>query len=337
MIGVGVIGYGYWGPNMVRNVSESPSSRLEAVCDLRNERLELVRKRYPGVMVTKSVDELINYKKVDAVVIATPVTTHYELALKTLKAGKNVLVEKPMTATSDQSEILIEESIKRNLILMVDHTFVYSGAVRKIKELIDTNHLGQLYYYDSVRVNLGLFQHDINVIWDLAVHDLSIMNYLISLKPNYLQATGVSHIVDQPENVAYITLFFNNNLLAHVNVNWLAPVKIRKTLIGGSLKMIVYDDLDGNDPIKIFDKGVLIDFKDKNGIYDMLFSYRWGDMWAPRIDQTEALKTEIIHFTDCIENSKKPITDGESGLQVVKILEYASNSMSKKGELIEIK
>lgn len=335
MIGIGVIGYGYWGPNMARNFSETQGARLAAVSDMRPERLELVQSRYPGTYVTTDAQELINKQQVDAVVISTPVSTHYDLAMRVLEAGKHVLVEKPLAASSKQASRLIEEAWRRNLILMVDHTFIYTGAVRKMKELIDCGDVGDLYYYDSVRVNLGLFQHDVNVIWDLAVHDFSIIEYLIPQKPCGVQATGMAHVAGQPENLSYITLSYENNLIAHVHVNWLAPVKIRRTLVGCSQKMIVWDDLENSDPIKIYDKGVSINH-DREQAYQMLYSYRWGDMYSPRVDPTETLKVEAKHFIDCISSGKEPLSNGESGHRVVKLLEAANESLKKRGQFIEL-
>jgi len=335
MIGVGVIGYGYWGPNLVRNFAETPGARVVAVSDLRQERLRLANSRYPGIKVTTIHEELIMDSRVDAVAIATPVSTHYDLALAALGAGKHVLVEKPLTASSDQAKHLIEEALRRNLVLMVDHTFVYTGAVRKIRELITKGELGDIYYYDSVRINLGLFQHDVNVIWDLAVHDLAIMDYVLPFQPKAVSATGMSHISGSPENIAYMTLFFDGNLLGHIHVNWLAPVKLRSTLIGGSRKMILYDDLEPSEKIKVYDKGVMVDTNGES-IYQMLIGYRTGDMWAPRLDHTEALRTEVSHFVECIEGARRPLTDGEAGLRVVRILESATESMKAQGRLVRI-
>ena len=252
-----------------------------------------------------------------------------------LKADKHVLIEKPLAADSEQALQLIEEAARRKRVLMVDHTFVYTSAVRKIRELITANALGDIYYYDAVRVNLGLFQHDVNVIWDLAIHDLSIMDYVLPTKATAVSATGISHIPGQPENVAYITLFFENPQIAHVHVNWLTPVKVRHTLIGGSEKMILYDDLEPSEKVKIYDKGVTVS-QSPEAVYEMLVSYRSGDMWAPRLDATEALYTEALHFIDCVENNKHPETDGQSGLRLVRIVEAAEKSLRARGQLVEI-
>ncbi len=336
MIRVGVIGYGYWGPNLVRNFMLAPGSAVARVCDLREERLTPLHKVYPGLKTCNRTHELINDPEIDAVVIATPVSSHFELALAALQAGKHVLVEKPIASTSDQARTLVDEAAARKLVLLVDHTFVYTDAVRKIREMIASGQLGQIYYYDAVRVNLGLFQHDVNVIWDLAIHDLSIMDYVLPEKPVAVSATGISHVPGQPENVAYITLFFASSQIAHVHVNWLTPVKVRHTLIGGSEKMILYDDLEPSDKLKIYDKGIRVT-PGPEDVYRMLVSYRLGDMWAPRLDNKEALQTEALHFVDCIENGRTPETDGVAGLRMVNMIEAAETSLRDRGRLVEIK
>ena len=335
MVGIGVIGYGYWGPNLVRNFTEAHSSQVVAVSDLRPDRLALALARYPAIRTTTDHVSLIEDPAVDAVAIATPISTHFDLAMQAVQAGKHVLVEKPLTATSEQAERLIAEAARHNRVLMVDHTFVYTGAVRRIEELVTSNGLGDIYYYDSVRVNLGLFQHDANVIWDLAVHDLSIMDYVLPSQPSAVSATGMSHVFGEPENIAYLTLFFDGSLIAHIHVNWLAPVKLRRTLIGGSHKMIVYDDLEPSEKVKVYDKGITVNNSDES-VYNMLIGYRTGDMWAPQIDLTEALRTEALHFIRCIEKGEHPITDGEAGLQVVRILEAATRSMADRGRLVKL-
>ena len=338
MIGIGVVGYGYWGPNLVRNFMEAHGSRVVAVSDLSLQRLAQVETRYPSIKTTTDYRELLKNPSVDAVVIATPVSSHFDLALESLKAGKHVLVEKPLAASSEQAERLIEEGERRQRILMVDHTFVYTGAVRTIRQMVAGQTLGDIYYYDSVRVNLGLFQHDMNVIWDLAVHDLSIMDYVLPAKPIAVSATGISNIQGQPENVAYLTLFFPDRQIAHIHVNWLAPVKVRRTLIGGSEKMVVYDDLEPSEKVKIYDKGVTVSAipQRPEAVYEMLVSYRAGDMWAPRLEGAEALHTEAAHFIECIQDQKKPETDGEAGLRIVRILEAATRSLNQRGQLIEL-
>jgi predicted dehydrogenase len=336
MIKVGVIGHGYWGPNLVRNFMAASGSAVSAVCDQREARLTQLRKLYPTLLTYTNHAELIRDPNVDAVVVATPVSSHFDLAMAALKAGKHVLVEKPIASTSDQTCQLIDEATKRNLVLMVDHTFVYTDAVRKMRELISSGQLGEIYYYDAVRVNLGLFQHDVNVIWDLAIHDLSIMDYVLPNKPVAISATGISHVPGQPENVAYITLFFANTQIAHVHVNWLTPVKVRHTLIGGSEKMILYDDLDPSDKLKVYDKGITVT-PGPEDVYKMLVSYRSGDMWAPRLDNTEALQTEARHFIDCVENGLVPETNGLAGLRMIHMIEAAEQSLRERGKLVELK
>ena len=335
MIKVGVIGYGYWGPNLVRNFMAALGSAVTRVCDLRDERLSSLGKIYPGIKTCSDATDLINDPEIDAVIIATPVSSHFDLAMSALKAGKHVLVEKPLAAKSDQARKLVDEAAARNLVLLVDHTFVYTDAVRKIRELIGSGQLGDIYYYDAVRVNLGLFQHDVNVIWDLAIHDLSIIDHVLPSKPVAVSATGISHVPGQPENVAYITLFFSSAQIAHVHVNWLTPVKVRHTLIGGSEKMILYDDLEPSEKLKVYDKGIDVT-PEPEDVYKMLVSYRLGDMWAPQLSNTEALQTEALHFIDCIENKKQPETDGPAGLRMVNLIEAAETSLRDRGRLIEL-
>jgi predicted dehydrogenase len=327
---IGVIGYGYWGPNLVRNLAETPDAEVVAVADLKQDRLDLARRRCPGVEVTNDFLQVIRDPHIDAVAIATPVSMHFPLAMEALECGKHVLIEKPMTATSEEALRLIEAADRRKLTLMVDHTFVYTGAVRKIRQLIDEGALGEMYYYDSTRVNLGLFQHDVSVIWDLAVHDLAIMDYILPESPVEICATGIGHVSGATENIAYVTAFYESSLIAHLNVNWLSPVKIRRTLIGGSKRMIVYDDIESSEKVKVYDKGVNV----KNGPenrYKLLVSYRSGDMSAPQIDMTEALRIVAQHFMDCILRGVAPITDGQAGLRVVSILEAATRSMKSHG------
>jgi len=335
MIGVGVIGYGYWGPNLVRNFADLPEARVAAVCDMRPDRLAEAERRYPGVYATRDAAALIAHPTVDAVVVATPVQHHFDLAMAALRAGKHVLVEKPMTSTADQSMRLIEEASRRRLVLMVDHTFVYTGAVEKMRELTRAGELGEIYYYDSVRINLGLFQHDVNVLWDLAVHDLSIMDDVLDRQPTAVTATGLAHVPGQPQNIAYMTMFFDGRLIAHIHVNWLAPVKVRRTLLGGSRRMIVYDDLEASEKVKVYDRGISVNQSAEN-VYRMLVGYRTGDMWAPKLAVTEALASEARHFVACVTDGVRPRTDGEAGLRVVRLLEAATESMMNHGRLVAI-
>jgi predicted dehydrogenase len=333
MLGIGIIGFGYWGPNVVRNFMEIREAAVRRVVDLREDRLELLRRRYPAVQAGCDAGEIFSDPKIDAVVIATPTASHFELAMQALGAGKHVLVEKPMTATVAEADRLVIEAERRGLILMVDHTFVYAPAVRCIRELIMRGDLGQIFYYDSTRINLGLFQRDANVMWDLAVHDLSILGYLFEEEPIAVTATGKSHVGGNLENLAYLTISFASDVIAHINVNWLAPVKIRRTIIGGSRKMVVYDDLEPSEKIKVYDKGINAT-DDPEQVRSVLIGYRIGDMWAPRLDTTEALSAVTTHFVDCVVKQRKPDTDGQAGLSVLRVLEAATQSMRRNGELV---
>lgn len=336
MIGVAVVGYGYWGPNLVRNLADASDARLVAVCDQRPERLALVQSRNPGVKVTGSFDEILRDPEIHAVAIATPVSTHFRLAMSALMAGKHVFVEKPIASSAEEAERLVEEAERRGLVLAVDHTFIHTGAVRKMRELVQEG-LGDIYYYDSVRVNLGLFQHDVSVVWDLAVHDLSILDYVLPVRPVAVSATGVSHVAGEPENIAYLTLHFPGNLIAHIHVNWLAPVKVRRTLIGGSKRMIVYDDLEPSEKIKVYDKGITLGKQaDGQSIYQALVGYRTGDMWAPHLEVSEALGVELREFIGCIVSGGTPTADGHAGLRVVRILEAATLSLAQRGRVIDL-
>jgi len=336
MIGIGVIGYGYWGPNLVRNFSQVEGATMVAVCDQDQSRLDRVSKLYPAMLTFDDVDALLADPTIDAVAIATPVTTHFPLAKRALEAGKHVFVEKPFTATSAEGDTLVALADERGLTLMVDHTFIYTSAVRKIHELTQSGELGQLYYYDSVRVNLGLFQSDVSVMWDLAVHDLSIMDYLLDQDPISVAATGVAHVAGQPKNMAYITCMFPDNLIAHFHVNWLAPVKVRQTLLCGSEKMVVFDDVDMSEKVKVYDKGVVFADNDESAVYQRHVGYRTGDMWAPRLDNIEALAIETQHFVDCISSGETPLSDGRAGVRIVRILEAADESMAANGIPISI-
>lgn len=335
MLNVAVIGYGYWGPNLLRNFAESLRAKVIAVSDSRPNRLEVAQRRYPSIRTTTNPFEALSDPSIHAIAIATPVESHYELALAALRAGKHVLVEKPIAQSAAQARQLVDEAENRGLVLLVDHTFVYTGAVRKIRELIGGGQLGRLFYYDSSRVNLGLFQHDVDVVWDLAVHDLAILCYILSEAPVVISAHGVAHVKERPENLAYLTLFYPSGMVAHINVNWLAPVKLRRTLIGGSKKMVVYDDLEPDEKIKIYDKGITIS-ENPGEIHRMRVGYRIGDVICPQIDRSEALKSEVEHFIDCIEDEDIPITGGPMGLRVVELLEAATKSMRANGRPIDL-
>ena len=329
----GVIGYGYWGPNIVRNLENLEDSRVLAIAEISSSARLRVQKAYPNINVTPDALDVISSLKIDAIAIVTPVWTHYELARAALENGKHVFVEKPFTSNSAQAEELIDLAQKKNLKIMVDHTFLFTGAVKKISQLLDEGALGRLYYYDATRVNLGLFQHDINVLWDLAPHDLSIMDYLIKASPEAIVATGQKHL-NGHEDVAYMTLYFPEKVIAHINVNWLSPVKVRTTLMGGEKRMLVWNDLEADEKVKVYDKGVNI--TNREGVYELLVNYRSGDMWAPQLEQVEALREELSYFVECVSNGQRPINDGCAGLRVVKMLEAASESLNKRGSLVYI-
>jgi len=335
MNNVGVIGYGYWGPNLVRNFMGSKYFRVTRVADNRQERLNLVKKQYPGILTGLDPAEILNDPEIDAVAIATPVFAHHQLARKALLNGKHVLIEKPMTATSYEAEELISISIRKGLTLMVDHTFLYTGSVKKIKSLIDDKTIGRIKYLDSTRINLGLFQPDINVLWDLAPHDISILAYILDEKPVSLNATGVSHTSNRLENIAYLTVNFESGFIAHFNCSWTSPVKVRLMLIGGDKKMIVFNDLEPTEKVKVYDTGY--DVKDDEDRKKLLIDYRTGDIFIPKVPVTEALALMVEDFAQAITDRKKPVADFESGLYVIKILEASSQSLKNNGAEVYIK
>jgi predicted dehydrogenase len=336
MINIGIIGYGYWGPNLLRNFAETPGTGVAAVADLDKAKLQLVERRFPAVKTTTNFQDLLADSAIDAIAIATPVGTHFELGMAALRAGKHLWLEKPMAETSFQARKLIDEAARRKRVLFVDHTFIYTGAIRKMGEVIKSGDLGRIYYYDSIRVNLGLFQRDVNVISDLAVHDFSILDYLLGEHPVAVSAGGINHFPGTPENLAYITLFYDSGTIAHANVSWLAPVKVRQILLGGSKKMIIYDDLEPSEKVKVYDKGVSFT-DDPKQIHEMRVGYRTGDMWAPRLAVTEALRVASEHFVDCIQHGKAPETDGRLGLRVVELIEAATSSMRGRGETVYVR
>ena len=334
MINVAVIGIGYWGPNLVRNFIANPRTHINTCCDLNQERLNYIQRFYPSLKTEKDYQKIIKDPNIDLIAICTPVFSHYEIAKAALNEGKHVLIEKPMTSKSEDAEDLINLAEKKGLKIFVDHTFVFTGAVRKMKELIENDDIGDLYYFDSVRVNLGLFQHDVNVLWDLAPHDISIMHFLLSQQPESVVANGAAHLDNGQEDVAYLTVYYPNNLIAHINVNWLSPVKIRQTLLAGTKKMIAWDDNQPSEKILVYDKGVEV-VQTVNQVYHMLVQYRTGDMYAPKIDSTEALTTEINHIVNVIENNSKSDANGHAGWMVVKILEAADQSLKQRGKEIK--
>lgn len=333
MIRVGVLGYGYWGPNIVRNFHSHERSEVVLVCDKSPSAVERLQKVYPAIPFTSDENELLRSTKVDAVCVITPVATHYALAKKALENGKHVFIEKPFTCNSTQAEELIELADRKNLKIMVDHTFLFTGAVRKIRKLVDEGALGKLFYYDSLRVNLGLFQHDVSVVWDLAPHDLSIMDHIIREKPEGVVAAAEKHL-NEVEDIAFISIYFPDRVIAHINVNWLSPVKVRTTLIGGEKKMLVWNDLVSDEKIKVYDKGVSL--SDGKGLHQLLVSYRSGDMWSPQVEQVEALTEETAYFLQCIMENKKPFNDGVNGLRIVRILEAADKSIRNRGEAVAL-
>jgi len=331
---VAVIGLGYWGPNLVRNFLGTDGIHSVVGCDKDAQRLANIKRKFPETELSDNYADILRRDDIEIVAIATPVSSHFSLAKAALEAGKHCWVEKPFTTTVAEAETLVNLAEKKGLKIMVDHTFIYTGAVRKIKDLIDKGVLGDLYYFDSVRINLGLFQHDVNVVWDLAPHDLSIMDYLIDKRPVSVSAVGSCHIGNRLENIAYLTVNFDNDVIAHFHVNWLAPVKIRTVMIGGTKSMILYDDMENSEKVKVYDRGVEV--KTKEGVYETLVQYRMGDMYAPKLDQTEALTVATQHFVDCIRDNKVPITDGIAGLNVVRILEAADSSIKQQGKIIPL-
>jgi predicted dehydrogenase len=333
MVRIGLIGYGYWGPNVARNFSGLDRAKLVAICDANPAALARAKRQWPGVRVTNCANDLLASDDIDAMAVITPVASHYSLAKAALLQGKHVFVEKPFTCHVEHGEELVELAGQNNRIIMVDHTFLFTGAVRKIHQLIDEGALGSLYYYDSTRVNLGLFQHDVNVIWDLSPHDLSIMDYLIDARPEAVVATGEAHL-NGLEDLAFITVYFPGSTIAHINVNWLSPVKVRTTLIGGEKKMLMWNDLEADEKVRVYDRGVQV--MGREGVYELLVSYRSGDMWAPKIEQTEALKVELEYFLDCIEKKVRPLNDGAAGVRVVKMLHAAHQSLKQKGKAVQL-
>lgn len=330
---IGIIGLGYWGPNLVRNFLSNPRVKRVVVCDQDTDQLIKTKQRFQAVEIETDVADLLGREDVSAVAIATPVCTHFELAKAALLAGKHVMIEKPFTRTVDQANELIELAEERGLTLMVDHTFLFTSAVQKMKSLIDCGEIGEILYFDSVRANLGLFQPDVNVIWDLAPHDLSILSYLVKEKPIAVSAVGQKHYSDM-ENIAYMTVYYTESIIAHFHVNWLSPVKIRTLCVGGSKKMIYYDDMQTSEKIRVYDKGV--ELATKAGQYNQRVQYRSGDMYAPQIENNEALQEVATHFITCIKSKSTPICDGRAGKDVVAILEAAEESLKLGGQRISL-
>jgi predicted dehydrogenase len=329
---IAIIGFGYWGPNLLRNFSALDSCKVEMVSDFRPERLSIVKKNYPAVKTTTNADDIFNDLTIDAVIIATPVFSHFELAKKALENNKHVLIEKPMTASSADAQYLIDLAIKKNKILMVDHTFLYTGAVQKIKQLVDSGDIGKVNYFDSTRINLGLFQSDVNVLWDLAPHDISILTHLISEKPYSINATGISHTNNGIENIAYMSVNFQSGTIAHFNCSWSSPVKIRLTLVGGDKKMIVFNDMEPTEKIKLYDTGYSVKTDEEK--QRILVDYRAGDIFIPKVHTSEALTLMATDFVNAVTKGTAPVSDCYLGLEVVKILEGAQKSIKQKGKEI---
>lgn len=330
---IAVVGLGYWGPNLVRNFLNTDGVEGVIACDMVQRRLDAVKKKFPTVETTMSFDDILYRDDIAGVAIATPVSTHFALGMKVLEAGKHLLLEKPMAATTAEAEQLLDFAYSKMLTLMVDHTFVYTSAVQKMKELITKGEIGDILYFDSVRVNLGLFQHDTNVIWDLAPHDISIMDYLIDDKPVAVSCVGLAHFSEY-EDVAYVTVHFAEKLMAQFHVNWLSPVKVRKILLGGTKLMVVYDDMEASEKIKVYDRGVEV--KDEDAVYKKLVQYRTGNMYSPNIDPSEALGRMTAEFVECINTGKPSISDGQAGVNVVKVLEAANMSIKAGGRRVDL-
>jgi predicted dehydrogenase len=330
-----VVGLGYWGPNIVRNGLENQRIIAVHAFDINPKRREFLKNKYRNVEVYDNYDAILSNDNIDGVAVVTPVSKHFELAHKALEAGKHIIVEKPFTATVKEADTLIDLAEKKGLVVLVDHTFIYTSAVRKIKEIIDRGELGDIFYYDSVRVNLGLFQHDINVLWDLAPHDFSIMDYLLGKHPHSVSAIGKAHIDRSGiENIAYVHMNFDGGLFAHFHVNWMSPVKIRKVLIGGSKKMLVFDDMEPAEKVKVYDKGV--DIVEKDDVYKTLVQYRSGDIYIPHIENVEALKLMMDDFVDAVREKRSPLSDAHFGRRVVTLLESAEKSIRTNGSSITL-
>ena len=330
MIGIGIAGFGYWGPNLLRAFTSTPVTCVRAICDLRPELLQAARHRNPVLPLTASYNDLLRASDIDAIVIATPVSTHFEMALAAIRAGKHVFVEKPMSGSSSHAAQLVEEASRRRLTLMVDYPYIYSSAIRKIRDLIASREIGKLYYYDSVRINLGRFRPDVDVIWDLAAHDLAILDYLTGKEPVRVSATGARHFPGERHNMAYVTLFYDDGLLGHIHVNWLAPLKVRRTMIGGSRKMIVYDDLEPSEKVRIYDRGITWNGEEGRP-HQLRVGYRAGDLSAPWLEISDSLDNAALHFAGCVSSGSRPLTDGEAGLRVLRQLEAATASLEVNG------
>ncbi|HET9768354.1 MAG TPA: Gfo/Idh/MocA family oxidoreductase [Thermoanaerobaculia bacterium] len=336
MTRVAVVGLGYWGPNLVRNFHRNERARLRFVCDLQAERAAAMARAYPPAEALADAYAAVGHPDVDAVVIATPVGTHYALAKAAIAAGKHVLVEKPLADSTEHAEELVELASRAGVVLMVDHVFLFTAAVRKIKEIVDRGELGPLYFINSVRVNLGQFQHDVNVVWDLAPHDLAILDYLLGRLPRSVAVFGAAHKQRQIEDVAYLNLDFGHGLIAGFHVSWLSPIKVRQIMISGEKRCLVYNDVDPVEKIKVYDSSVHVEAVDLEDRRRLLVDYRAGDVWSPHVEQAEALQAVVAHFLDCIASGERPLTDGAAGVRVVRILEAAQQSIKAQGGRITL-
>lgn len=334
---VAVIGYGYWGPNLVRNFSSAKGVEVAYVCDTRPERLELARTQFRVSNVTTDPQEVFSDSSVEAVALATPVATHRVLGEAALSSGKHLWMEKPLAGNVEDAEALVKTAKAHNRTLFVDHTFLFTPAVQKIRDLVQSGELGELYYFDSVRINLGLFQQDTNVLWDLGPHDVSISNYVLGSRPLRVSATGAQHISGAHTSLVYMTVHYPGNLIGHFNLSWLAPVKVRKTMIGGSRKMIVYDDLEPFEKIRVYDKGVAATPQlDQQERSQTLISYRVGDMWSPHLAHKEALASGVEDFIGAIKTGQKPLVSGDDGLAVIRVLSAAQHSLENGSQLVDL-
>lgn len=331
VIRFGVVGFGYWGPNIVRNLMQTRDAHLSAVCDVDANALKRMAHFYPNIPIYRDYRDLVRSRAIDAIAVATPLSTHFAIAKDILENGKHLFIEKPFVTNRKEAEILINLARRKGLQIMVDHTFLFTGAVRKIKEVLDRKTLGKLYYYDSTRINLGNIQPDANVIWDLAVHDFTILDRIIKNKPRALSAHGAAHFVKDQETLANITVYGDHNFIANINVNWLSPVKVRTVMIAGEKQMLVWDDLKNDEKIKIYDRGVRV--ISKEGLYRLMIGYRSGKMWSPKIEQDEALTVELNYFIDCLRTGRTPVNDGLAGLRIVQMLEATTRSLKNNGKL----
>lgn len=330
---IGIVGYGYWGPNLARNFAGHSECVVRRIAEVDPNRRAEAQMAWPHSEVVAHADQILTAPDIDIAVIATPVSTHFELTMTALRHGKHVWVEKPVATTSDEARRIADEADKRRLIVIIDHTFLFTGPVIKMKEIVDSGEMGSLLYYDSVRVNLGMFQHDVNVLWDLATHDLAIINYLVEDRPTAVSAIGSSHFNGHID-VGYLTLWYKDNFIAHFHANWLSPVKVRRTLVGGDQRMLVWDDGEREEKIKVYDKGVKV--FNREGVYQMLATYRVGDMHSPLLATGEALAREVGYFIDCVDHGRSPHNNALAGMRVVEILEAADRSLALNGAPVEL-